>query len=435
MVTAIMELEQEWDVGKDLNGKELGAGFQQLPSGKYRWRYGVRGEGRQSITARTMKELREAVRAIETEIEMGTWSSSRRGEIKLDPWFKEWLTKHTAKVTTKAFYAEKYRLYIKPYLSNHRLIDLTPYAINSWLGKLDQAGVSRAAKKQAHQTLSACLGVKGAEGDRRLPQGNPCRLARCAAPKTEAWTRIGEADFQRLLEATSERYRPMLAVMWELALRFGEVSALRRRDVNLLHRQLTVVVGTKLVKADPDYGIEAQRVVQSPKGGETRTIPVVPERAFRVLEEQLAKPGSPDDLLFPSPRRSGKSTLTWDDVLEIRASDASARELATKFGVLTQTVTRIRTGEAWATPPQGDRYIKHNNWHKRIWTPATVKAGLAPLRPHDLRHSAATRLIEQGLSIYDVQMILGHESSDTTKLYVHLDSDGLADRWKKAVGQ
>lgn len=42
------------------------------------------------------------------------------------------------------------------------------------------------------------------------------------------------------------------------------------------------------------------------------------------------------------------------------------------------------------------------------------------ISPHSLRHSYATHLIEAGVSILDVQKILGHLSILTTVRYTHL---------------
>jgi integrase/recombinase XerC/integrase/recombinase XerD len=49
-----------------------------------------------------------------------------------------------------------------------------------------------------------------------------------------------------------------------------------------------------------------------------------------------------------------------------------------------------------------------------------IKAGIPRLRPHLLRHSFATRYLENGGDIYSLQQILGHTSLEMVKKYVHL---------------
>jgi integrase len=59
------------------------------------------------------------------------------------------------------------------------------------------------------------------------------------------------------------------------------------------------------------------------------------------------------------------------------------------------------------------------------WDKARKDAGLADLRIHDLRHSFASVLVNNGVSIYDVQKLLGHSSIKTTQRYSHLSSTTL----------
>jgi len=52
-------------------------------------------------------------------------------------------------------------------------------------------------------------------------------------------------------------------------------------------------------------------------------------------------------------------------------------------------------------------------------------AGIEDIRLHDLRHSYASFLVNQGRSIYEVQKILGHSTVKTTQRYAHLSNETL----------
>jgi integrase len=56
---------------------------------------------------------------------------------------------------------------------------------------------------------------------------------------------------------------------------------------------------------------------------------------------------------------------------------------------------------------------------KKAFNGALRRAGIAELRFHDLRHTAATRMIEHGASVVAVSKILGHADLKTTMRYAH----------------
>lgn len=59
------------------------------------------------------------------------------------------------------------------------------------------------------------------------------------------------------------------------------------------------------------------------------------------------------------------------------------------------------------------------------WDSARKKAEVPDVRIHDLRHSFASALVNQGVPIYDVQKLLGHQNVKTTERYAHVSMDRL----------
>jgi integrase len=60
------------------------------------------------------------------------------------------------------------------------------------------------------------------------------------------------------------------------------------------------------------------------------------------------------------------------------------------------------------------------------WWRIRERAGLCDVRLHDLRHSFASFLVNQGVSLYVVQGLLGHTQARTTQRYAHLANDTLS---------
>jgi integrase len=59
------------------------------------------------------------------------------------------------------------------------------------------------------------------------------------------------------------------------------------------------------------------------------------------------------------------------------------------------------------------------------WDRIRKVAGLPHLRLHDLRHSFASFLVNDGRTLYEVQAILGHSTSKVTERYAHLSTTTL----------
>lgn len=61
------------------------------------------------------------------------------------------------------------------------------------------------------------------------------------------------------------------------------------------------------------------------------------------------------------------------------------------------------------------------------WTRIRKRCGLTDVRLHDLRHSFASFLVNEGVSLYVVQGLLGHTQVRATQRYAHLSDQTLSD--------
>jgi integrase len=87
----------------------------------------------------------------------------------------------------------------------------------------------------------------------------------------------------------------------------------------------------------------------------------------------------------------------------------------------------------------GGSVMRLSNWRRAVFVPARSRAGLSDrFRIHDLRHTAASLMIQAGYPPKMLQEIMGHASITTTlDLYGHLypgEMDRYADRLDSAAG-
>ena len=68
---------------------------------------------------------------------------------------------------------------------------------------------------------------------------------------------------------------------------------------------------------------------------------------------------------------------------------------------------------------------------KKAWVKCCAVAGITDLRFHDLRHEAASRLLERGWPLQDVQRMLGHKDAKTTSIYVNTTLERLHDSMRR----
>lgn len=79
--------------------------------------------------------------------------------------------------------------------------------------------------------------------------------------------------------------------------------------------------------------------------------------------------------------------------------------------------------EALPRSKKHDRVLL-GNFFEQLWQHAKARAGLSDFHFHDLRHTAATRMLDAGVDPFTIQAILGHSSLAMTARYSHATSDG-----------
>ena len=80
---------------------------------------------------------------------------------------------------------------------------------------------------------------------------------------------------------------------------------------------------------------------------------------------------------------------------------------------------KLLTGGSDFVFPSEESKNGHLYWLNRSFKSACKKADIEGLRFHDLRHTAATRLVESGIPLHAVAKLLGHSTIKITERYSH----------------
>jgi len=90
-----------------------------------------------------------------------------------------------------------------------------------------------------------------------------------------------------------------------------------------------------------------------------------------------------------------------------------------------------RTNNKWVfTDKTGRNPRKHATTSIRK---AIKRAGIEDFRVHDFRHTCASRMVQNGLTIQETALILGHKSITTTMRYAHLENSHVAMKMKQVI--
>jgi len=136
--------------------------------------------------------------------------------------------------------------------------------------------------------------------------------------------------------------------------------------------------------------------------------------------------------------RAGEvSGLTWDDI-DLERKVIHVRRTLDRFGNLLPPKSHSGRREVPMAPPvvsalsvapgaSGEAFAKASSQMLSHRFQRDIKrAGLRPIRLHDLRHGVATHLIENGTDAETVRSILGHSHVSTTLAYYAHPSPRMA---------
>ena len=177
---------------------------------------------------------------------------------------------------------------------------------------------------------------------------------------------LARGEVQALLGALTEpRFRTCLRLMYHCGLRVGETVRIQIRDI---------------------HGREQppRLHIRNGKGGKDRYVPLT----VMLVQELRAwwRTHQNPKFLFPSPGRG------WAD----------------RTFTLSQTMHQ-------SARPMSESSVQ------AAYRLARAASGVNPASTtHTLRHSYATHLLEEGVSLRQISQYLGHESLDTTVIYTHL---------------
>jgi integrase len=166
-----------------------------------------------------------------------------------------------------------------------------------------------------------------------------------------------------LADAVGPRYRALVLTATMTGLRLGELLALRRRHVDLLHATITVT-------------------------------------------EQLYELADGRQRFGPPKSDAGRRTVAMPSQVVV--------ELNAHLQAFSQSG---RDGFVF-TSPEGAA-LRRGNFRTRVWIPAVRSCALEHLRFHDLRHTGNTLAAATGASTRELMARMGHSSPRAALLYQH----------------
>lgn len=206
-------------------------------------------------------------------------------------------------------------------------------------------------------------------------------------------------------------------------LKEGLTDATINRRFAVLSKLCRRAVDTDLLERMPRF----QRR-KEPKGRDRFLTPTEEARLFAEIAK--INPGSHDLVVFlvDTGARLGEAlSLQWYQV-NLDAStitfDKTKADVTRTVGMTTRVSALLEARRKLGSPfADVNRYTFRDHWNR-----AKVASGFKDdpmIVPHILRHTCASRIVQDGLSLKLAQLQLGHKNASMTERYSHLAPDAL----------
>lgn len=381
---------------------------EQMRSGRYQARFVSPLDGRR-YTAETTFDTRQAAdaflarerRLIESDPDgwappkermarkIAAAEAKAAGEESFESFAERWLPMHAArrdrdlKPRTVANY-ERLLLLLVAEFGDTPLTAFDRRQISSWYAGFQRDHPTQ--RRQAYQVLKMMMDAAVRED---IISVNPCQIELVGSSKAATKvTIVSEEDLAAIVREMPERHRLMVQLAAWCALRFGELTELRRKDVervvNAYGERYRLNIERGVVRVTRNG--RTRVVVGTPKSDAGRRSIVVPPHLNSEVADHLERfvARGPEALLFPgSTPDSHLSNSTF-------------------------------VGKA-PTPTKKGRPAKPGHG----WYRARALAGREDLKFHHLRHTGAVLYARSGATIADLMGRLGHSTSAAAMLYQH----------------
>lgn len=355
-------------MAKRIRGKNEGSLHQRL-NGTWRAQISLNGK-RISKGFKVKADAQAWLRQMQTQLDRGL--DYEASKITLMEYLPLWLENSTLALRprTARQYGDVVRKHIIPYIGNSQLKDLRLAGIERFYNNLVQAGLGIRTIRITHSVLHRAL-------EKAVRYGyivhNPCHDAALPRYQHGEMKVLDEAEVNQLLvTAIGIPFEALYHLAVKTGMRQGELLGLRWSDLQWHSGHLYV-----------------HRQVQDARGG---------------------------GYIFQEPKtRSGRRTIQLGEgtLDALRRHREIQRSQISRMGERWQDNDLIFTSKV-GTP------INPSNLRKDF-AELLEKAGLKKIRFHDLRHTAASLMLNHGVPVIVVSRILGHSKpSITLDIYGHL---------------